>query len=94
MMNKQQQLKQLSIKKKIGCELTDCGSYVTFTVSAQDLKLFEERKKTHVGRCARCHQSFKLSGNQVTTFHAVYGKATIEILHSTFDDLFDQTTND
>lgn len=89
-MNQQELKKQATIKKRVGCSLTDCGQYFTFTISEHVLALSDHNKRLYIGKCVRCHNSVKLKADDCRHFEAVYGQTNYIVSASTFDGLFDQ----
>lgn len=88
-MNKTQIKKLEAMKKKVGCPLTDCGKYFTFTINENTLLSSDESKRVYTGACSKCHKTLKLKLNQIGTFQTVYGKTNEVITKSMFDDLFE-----
>lgn len=91
--NKQQQKKQESIKKKVGCTLTDCGMHFTFTIGENELALADERKRKYSGVCTKCHRSIKLNASNLLAFQYVYGKTNIVVMKSSFKNLFEESND-
>ena len=92
-MNKQQLKKQANIKKKVGCTLPDCGMHFTFIIGENELALADEKKRQYSGVCNKCHKSIKLNAPNLITFQAVYGKATIVVMKSSFSSLFEESND-
>mgnify|MGYP000524029966 CR=1 FL=1 len=89
-MNQRELKLQATIKKKVGCSLTDCGQYFTFTISEQLLAQSDQKTKIYAGRCSRCRKHVKLKDGQLNSFSAIYGQANYVVTISTFTDLFEQ----
>jgi hypothetical protein len=88
-MNQKELKKQATIKKKVGCSLTDCGQYFTFTISEHVLALSEQNKRIYAGKCSKCHKAVKLRDSQCNAFASVYGSPNYAVSTSTFNDLFE-----
>jgi hypothetical protein len=89
-MNQRELKQQATIKKKVGCSLTDCGQYFTFTISEHLLAQSDQNKRIYDGKCSRCHKNVKLKASQRNSFAAIYGQANYVVTASTYTDLFEQ----
>ena len=92
-LNNQQLKKQVNLKKKVGCTLTDCGMHFTFSIGENVLALADEKKRLYSGVCNKCHKSIKLNAPNLLTFQSVYGKATIVVMKSSFSSLFEESND-
>jgi hypothetical protein len=88
-MNQRELKQQATLKKKVGCILTDCGQFFTFTISEHVLALSEQNKRTYTGKCTRCHKHVKLRDSQRNSFASVYGSPNYVVSTSTFNALFE-----
>jgi hypothetical protein len=88
-MNQRELKQQATLKKKVGCILTDCGQFFTFTISEQVLALSEQNKRTYTGKCTRCHKHVELRDSQRNSFASVYGSPNYVVSTSTFNALFE-----
>ena len=79
---------QAVIKRKVSCDLTDCGEHFTFTIDAAQQAQSEPKKRVCQGRCARCHKTVALKQPQLRIFEQIYGKTTVSVRSNTFDSLF------
>lgn len=88
-MNKAQLKKYEAMKKKVGCSQTDCGKKFTFSINENVLALEDLKKHIYYGHCSECLKSIKLNGDNLLLFQQIYGKTNIQILQSTFGDMFE-----
>ena len=79
---------QAVIKRKVSCDLTDCGEHFTFTIDAAQQAQSEQKKRVYQGRCARCHKTVALKEHLLRIFEQIYGKTTVSVRSNTFDSLF------
>ena len=85
---------QALIKRKVSCDLTDCGEHFTFTIDAAQQAQSEPKKRVCQGRCARCHKTVALKQPQLRIFEQIYGKTTVSVRSNTFDSLFVEAQQD
>ena len=85
---------QAVIKRKVSCDLTDCGEHFTFTIDAAQQAQSEPKKRVCQGRCARCHKTVALKQPQLRIFEQIYGKTTVSVRSNTFDSLFVEAQQD
>ncbi len=88
-MNKQQLKSRENLRKKIGCQNTDCGQYLTLTASEELLKIASDRKKVYTLTCSKCSKILKLTKKEAWTLESIYSKVNYQIIQSNFDELFE-----
>lgn len=89
-MNKQQLKSRDYLRKKLGCQNTDCGQFLTLTASETLLKLAGDRKKVYTLNCGKCSKLLKLTKREAWTLESIYGKVNYQIIQSNFDELFEE----
>jgi hypothetical protein len=89
-MNKQQLKSRENLRKKIGCQNTDCGQYITLTASEELLRIATDRKKIYVMNCSKCSKLVKLTKKEAWILESIYGNVTNSIIQSNFDQLFEE----
>lgn len=87
-MNKQLTKKIETIKKKVCCDLNDCGQHFVFSITEHELAIADKKKHTYRGSCKKCFKTLKLNSDSLRTFEMVYGKTNINVLKSSFNDMF------
>jgi transcription elongation factor Elf1 len=89
-MNKQQLKSRDNLRKKLGCQNTDCGQYITLTATEEALKLAGDRQKVYALNCSKCSKLLKLTKKEAWTLESVYSKVNYQIIQSNFDELFEE----
>ena len=79
-----------NIKKKIGCDKGDCGTYFTLEIDEYVLSHLEDKKQKYSGKCSRCNAHLELRGNELERFIKTMGIPTIQTTKTTFDKLFEE----
>lgn len=88
-MNKQDEKFVNQVKRKLGCELVNCVSHVTFTVSEFEHLKYKSRVRAYSGQCEKCHCVIKLTGTGFVKFQNMFGATKLVITKSNFDNMFD-----
>ena len=89
-MNKQQLKSRDNLRKKLGCQNTDCGQYLTLTASEELLKIATDRQKVYMLTCSKCSKILKLTKKEAWTLESIYGRVNYQIIQSNFDELFEE----
>ena len=77
-----------ALRKKMKCQLQNCGKHFTFNVSEDYLKNTPREKQRFTGTCSNCHVSIKLTANEMERFSTHMGEPSINVMKTTFGDLF------
>jgi hypothetical protein len=89
-MNKQQLKSRDNLRKKLGCQNTDCGQYLTLTASEELLKIAGDRQKVYVMNCSKCSKLLKLTNKEAWMLESICGVVNYQIIQSNFDELFEE----
>lgn len=76
-------------RRKLSCDLVDCASNITFTVSEFEYLKYKSRVRGYIGQCDKCHCSIKLSSAGYNNFLRLFGSTKLVVIKENFDSLFD-----
>jgi hypothetical protein len=77
-----------ALRKKMKCQLQNCGKHFIFNVSEDYLKNIPREKQRFTGTCSERHLSIKLTANEMGRFSTQMGEPSINVMKTTFDDVF------
>lgn len=77
------------VKRKLSCDLVDCASSITFTVSEFEYLKYKSRVRAYIGQCDKCHCSIKLSRAGFNNFRRSFRSTKLVVIKENFDSLFD-----
>jgi hypothetical protein len=78
-----------SIRKKLKCNLPDCGKFIKFESSEHHEKFVNFYDRTYKGICSRCGIKLKLKASDLNFFNANFGQSSLIIYKSTLDEVLD-----
>ncbi len=87
--NKREEKFAIQVKRKLGCELVDCVSSITFTVTEFEHSKYKSRVRAYNGQCSKCHSTIKLTSSAYSNFNSLFGKTNLVITKSMFDSVFE-----
>lgn len=76
-------------KRKLFCELVDCVSSITFTVTEFEHMKYKSRVRAYSGQCGKCHSVIKLTSKEFYKFQEMFGATNLVIIKPNFDNMFD-----
>jgi hypothetical protein len=89
-MNKTHQKHIELVKKKLNCELENCGSHFVFEATEEKLsKAKKDGRQRLIGKCSRCQKVLKLTDAGIWVLGVGHGKPKIKVIKSNFDNLFE-----
>jgi hypothetical protein len=89
-MNKIHQKRIDAIKKKLNCELENCGSHFIFEATEATIsKAIKDGRKRLIGKCSRCQKVLKLTDAGIWALGVGHGKPTIKVIKSNYENLFE-----
>ena len=77
------------VKRKLGCELVDCVSHITFTVSEFEHLKYKSRVRAYSGQCSKCHSVIKMTGTGFNKFQNMFDTTKLVVTKSNFENMFD-----
>ena len=78
------------IRKKLSCQLENCGVNFTFEVNESEIKFLDKDKIKFAGKCAKCLRTIKIKSTDWDRFNRLMGKSTLTMTKSTYDAIFEE----
>jgi DNA polymerase II large subunit len=77
-----------NIKKRIGCDKGDCGTYFNLESCRIVFVGSKERRIKYSGKCSRCQKHLVLKGTELDRFIKAMGIPTIKFTNYTLNQFF------
>jgi len=78
------------VRKKLVCQLDNCGEHIVFTVSENDIKFLAKDKVKFFGKCTKCLKTVKIKSTDWQMFNKLMGQSKLEMSNSTYSAIFEE----
>jgi hypothetical protein len=78
------------VRKKLACQIDNCGKNIVFTVSENDIKFLDKDKIKFTGKCTKCLRTVKIKSTDWQMFNKLMGQSKLEMSNSTYSAIFEE----